>query len=277
LLLQTLLNGLNAALNIWFVMGLGWGVAGVVWGTVIGETVTAIVGLAWVAYLLRGRWQMPQSVLLARDQLIRMFSMNGDIMIRSFLLLMAFTLFTAGGARQGTITLGANAVLMNFFLLGGYFLDGLATAAEQFAGRAVGARYRPAFSRSVRLTMVWSFLLAGLLSLLLVFAGPAFIDLMTTNAQVRQAARLYLYWAALTPLVGALAFQQDGVFIGATWSSDMRNMMLISFVVFLVVMWMAEPAFGNHGLWLSLHAFLIARGLLLIWRYPIRLEKTFAE
>ena len=206
-----------------------------------------------------------------------MFAMNGDIMIRSFLLLMAFTLFTAGGARQGTVTLAANAVLMNFFLLGGYFLDGLATAAEQFAGRAVGARYKPAFVQSVRMTLVWSFALAALLSLILWLGGGLIIDVMTTSPEVRETARIYLLWAALTPVVGALAFHQDGVYIGATWSSDMRNMMLLSFAFFLTVMWLAEPVLANHGLWLALHAFLISRGLLLIWRYPIRLEKTFAE
>ena len=276
LFLQTLLNGLNAVLNIWFVLGLGWGVAGVAWGTVISETVTAIAGLFWAAILLRGRWRLPAGVLLARQQLTRMFAMNGDIMIRSFLLLLAFTLFTAGGARQGTVILAANAVLLNFLMLGSHFLDGLATAAEQFAGRAVGARYRPAFVRSVRLTLIWSYLLATTMSLLLLGAGAMIIDVMTTSPEVRAEARIYLLWAALTPLAGVLAFQQDGVFIGATWSSDMRNMMLLSFAVFLGVMWWAEPRLGNHGLWLSLHAFLIARGLLLLWRYPGRLKRTFA-
>ncbi|MEM8877215.1 MAG: MATE family efflux transporter [Pseudomonadota bacterium] len=277
LFLQTLLNGLNALLNIWFVLGLGWGVAGVAWGTVISETVTAIAGLLWAAILLRGRWGLPEGVLLARHQLARMFAMNGDIMIRSFLLLLAFTLFTAGGARQGTVVLAANAVLLNFLMLGAHFLDGLATAAEQFAGRAVGARYKPAFVQSVRLTLIWSFVLAAVLSLLMLAAGNAIIDLMTTSEDVRMTARTYLVWAALTPLAGVLAFQQDGVFIGATWSADMRNMMLLSFVLFLGTIWLAEPRLGNHGIWLALHVLLITRGLLLLWRYPIRLRRTFVD
>ena len=172
--------------------------------------------------------------------------------------------------------LAANAVLMNFFLLGGYFLDGFATAAETLAGRAVGARYRPAFSRAVNLTLVWGFGLAAALSAVLLVGGPTFIDALTTNPEVREVARTFLIWAALTPLFGVAAFQFDGVFIGATWSDDMRNMMLVSLAAFLAVWQFATPFLGNHGLWLALVTFLIVRGATLAARYPVRLERTFA-
>ena len=75
--------------------------------------------------------------------MLAMMTLNRDIMIRSFALLAAFALFTRQGAQFGTLTLAANAVLMNFFLVGGYFLDGFATAAEQLAGRAIGAALSP--------------------------------------------------------------------------------------------------------------------------------------
>src|SRR5690606_10425754 len=134
-----------------------------------------------------------------------------DIMIRSFALLFAFAFFTAQGAKAGDVTLAANAILMNFFLVGGYFLDGFASAAQQLAGRAVGARYRPAFDQAVGLTMGWGCALALLLAALFWFAGGRLIDLMTTSEAVRAAARSYLVWAALTPLAGVLAFQMDGI------------------------------------------------------------------
>ncbi|WP_436642437.1 MATE family efflux transporter [Microbaculum sp. FT89] len=277
LALQLLLNGLNMALNALFVLWFDWGVAGVAWGTVIGETVTAIAGGLVAARALGAGAFIPWSAVMERTGLIRTFAVNRDIMIRSFSLLFAFALFTSAGARQGDVVLAANSILMNFFLLGGYFLDGFATAAETLAGRAIGARYRPAFARAVNLTLVWGFALAGALSLVLLLGGPAFVDLMTTSPEVRDAARVFLVWAALTPLFGVAAFQFDGVFIGATWSDDMRNMMLVSLVVYVVVWQLATPWLGNHGLWLALAAFLLVRGATLAARYPVRLERTFAD
>ncbi|MFN0262426.1 MATE family efflux transporter [Tepidamorphus sp. 3E244] len=277
LALQGVLNLLNMVLNIIFVMGLGWGIAGVALGTVIGEATIALVGAVLVWRELGGRWRVEKAALLDPERLLATLIVNRDIMIRSFSLLFVFWLFTAAGARNGDIALGANAVLMNFFLLGGYFLDGFATAAEQFAGRALGARHRPAFERAVRLTVFWGFILAGSLSAILFVFGGVFVDIMTTNEAVREAARIFLPWAALTPLAGVLAFQFDGVFIGATWSVEMRNMMLVSLAIYVALWKIAEPAMGNHGLWLSLNCFLLARGLLLIWRYPKKLNAAFPD
>ncbi len=275
LLLQVLLNGLNIALDSWFVLGLGWGVTGIAAGTVISEATTTLVGALLAARLLGPRLRVAWAVIAERAGLLRTFGLNRDIMIRSFSLLAAFTLFTAGGARQGDIVLAANAILMNFFFAGSYFLDGFATAAEQLAGRALGARYEPAFRRAVSLTSVWGFGLAGLMSLVLLTGGPTFIDLLTTAPDVREIAGRYLVWAAFTPVFGVLAFEFDGVYIGATWSGDMRNMMLLSLAVFVVAAWAAVPALGNDGLWLALTLFLLVRGVTLAARYPVRLRRAF--
>ncbi|MEP1931569.1 MAG: MATE family efflux transporter [Roseibium sp.] len=277
LALQLFLNGLNIGLSIWFVIGLHWDVEGVALATVLSEASATLLGIALVlTYARSGSWPSV-SVVLDRRLLLRMLAVNRDIMIRSFALLFAFAFFTARSADQGVLVLAANAVLQKFFLVGGYFLDGLATAAEQLAGRAVGANYRPAFDRALKLTAIWSFALAGILSLVFILAGPAMIDLMTTSQDVRDLAREYLIWAALTPVLGVLAFQMDGVFIGATWSATMRNMMLVSLAVYLAAYYTLFPLFGNHGLWLALEIFLGLRGLTLLAACPKRAAKTFAK
>jgi Na+-driven multidrug efflux pump len=204
-----------------------------------------------------------------------MFALNRDIMIRSFVLLGAFALMTRQGAQLGTMTLAVNAVLMNFFLLSGYFLDGFAAAAEQLAGRAVGARYRPAFDRAVRLTAFWGFAVAGLVTALFLLFGDALVALMTTSADVRAVAATYLPWAAFTATTGVLAFQMDGVFMGTTWSRDLRNMMLLSFVVYMAALTLLGAWFGNAGLWAALHMFLLVRGLSLLGILPRRARQTF--
>lgn len=117
--------------------------------------------------------------------------------------------------------------------------------------------------------------LAGVATLVLLTAGANLVALVTTSADVRQAADTYLPWAAFTALSGVLAFQMDGVFIGATWSRDMRNMMLLSFLAFSAALITLAPAFGNNGLWASLHVFLLVRGVSLVAVLRLRVRTAF--
>ncbi|MGE0230788.1 MAG: MATE family efflux transporter [Flavobacteriaceae bacterium] len=275
LLLQAALGALNIALSIWFVTGLDAGIAGVAWATVIAEAVTAVAGTAIAVRTLSGRWRISGAALFDARALRRMLSVNRDIMIRSFLLIGTFAAFTAAGARTGDIILAANAILLNFFLFAGYFLDGFATAAEQLCGRALGARWRPAFDRAVRLTFLWGGALAGVACLFMLLGGNGLVALMTTSQAVREAAMTYLPWAALTPLTGVVAFQFDGIYIGATWSREMRNTMIVSTALFALVLWLAGPLLGNHGLWLALNLFLAMRGLGLFVLLPKKRVSSF--
>ena len=275
LLLQLVLNGINIALSILLGLKLGWGVAGVAWGTVGGELIAMLIGLAIVVRRFTKGQSLPRERLFDRKAFGAMISLNRDIMIRSFLLLAAFALFTRQGAQFGTLTLAANAVLMNFFLVAGFFLDGFATAAEQLAGRAVGARQEPAFRRAVYLSSGWGFALAGIATLGFLVFGEDLIAIVTTAQDVRALAANYLPWAAFTAISGVLAFQMDGIFIGATWSRDMRNMMLLSFLVFVAALVTLAPAFGNNGLWAALHVFLIVRGLSLLAILRLKLKTAF--
>jgi putative MATE family efflux protein len=275
LAVQTLLAGLNIVLSLWLVLGLNWGVAGVAWASVAAEILVVAAQVPLILKLAPLAARPSRRRVFDRAGFSRLLAVNRDIMIRSFSLLFAFAFFTRQGAQFGAVILAANAILMHFFLVGGYFLDGFATAAEQLAGRAVGARFRPAFERVVRLTTIWGFGTAILLSLVYLAAGTTIVDLMTTAPDVRLAARDYLVWAVLTPIAGTIAFQMDGIFIGATWSRDMRNMMLLSVVVYLLAWACLTPFFGNHGLWLALLVFLGARSVTFHWRMRHLLPRTF--
>ena len=120
---------------------------------------------------------------------MRLFVINRDIMIRTAALITAWLFFAAQGARSGDVVLAANSVLHNLVLLGAFFLDGFASAAEQLCGRAIGARDAPAFSRSVKLSLSWGFGFGVAATLALIAGGPFLIDLMTASADVRAAAR----------------------------------------------------------------------------------------
>jgi len=274
LTLQIVLNCVNIIMSIFLGLYMGWGVAGVAWGTVTAEFVAMLTGLA----ILTTRFRLMPSLNWAKvrdfDSVRTMLKLNGDIIVRSFCLLAAFALFAREGASLGTVTLAANAVLMHLFMIASFFLDGFATAAEQLAGRAIGAHARDALLKAIRLTAIWGFAMAILCAGFFLLFGTSLIELITTARDVQSEALRYLPWAALTALSGVLAFQMDGVFIGATWSRDMRNMMLLSLAAFLVCLWLLPPRFGNSGLWAALHIFLLFRGFTLLAILRVRLPSV---
>ncbi|THV23846.1 MATE family efflux transporter [Peteryoungia ipomoeae] len=275
--LQLLLNGTNIVMSILLGITFGFGIAGVAWGTVIGETVAMLAGFAFL-FRRYGDEAKPKLHLLSDGAKLRaLLRLNRDILIRTFSLITAFTVMTRIGSGFGAVTLAANAVLMNFFMIASFYLDGMATAAEQISGETIGARQRSAFERAVKLTGLWSFGLAVFSVIFFLTLGPSIIAFITTAGDVRELAEIYLPYAALTALTGALAFQMDGVFIGSTWSTDMRNMMLVALAGYLATVAILVPAFGNHGLWIALNVFLALRGLLLLWRLKPKTDQTFTD
>jgi MATE family multidrug resistance protein len=272
LMLQIAINVINMAATAWFVLGLDFGVMGAGLAAVLAEAIGFAFGLG-LAFRFGGK-SAPAGKLLNRANLVRMLAINRDIMIRTAALITAFFFFTAQGARAGDTILAANAVLHNFTLIGAFFLDGFATAAEQLCGRSVGARDRVGFIRAVRLVIAWGFAFGLGVSAIFAIGGGALIDLMTTSADVRAMARRFLIFAAVSPAAGVLAYAFDGIFIGATWARDMRNLMLIAIAIYFASWWALQD-FGNAGLWIALLAFLLARGLLQAARYPALVAATF--
>lgn len=277
LYLQFLLNGVNVVMTIWLGLILGWGVVGIAWGTVLGESTALIVGLAAVYKQFRAVPNPSRARVFDMHEIRRMFTVNRDIMLRSFLLLIAYAYFTRAGTAAGAITLATNAVLMNFLLISGYLIDGVTTAAEQISGRAVGAHYRPAFDRGVKLSFLWGMALACVMALFFLVWGDSIVAILIRSPDVQAMAAIYMPWAALAPVVGLLAFHMDGVFIGATWSRDMRNMMVLSLIGYFAAYLILPRFFGNHGLWLSLHLFLGLRGFSLLYILPSRARMQFAD
>jgi MATE family multidrug resistance protein len=257
-----------------FVLALDFGIAGAALAAVLAEAMGLAVGLLVVRGLLGGRFETGADVILQRARIVRMVAVNRDIMIRTACVILAFAFFASQGARTGDLALAANAVLQSFVMIGSFFLDGMASAAEQLCGRAVGARDREAFVRATRLVLGWGLGFGAACTGVFLLGGGALIALMTTSAEVRAVAGAFMPFAAAAPLLGALAYTLDGVYIGATWSRDMRNLMLAAFAAYLATWW-ALRGLGNAGLWTAILTFLAARGLLQAARYPALLRATF--
>jgi MATE family multidrug resistance protein len=271
---QVAINLVNAGATVLLVLVFDASIAGAAIAAVIAEATGLVLGILIAHRLTGGRLDVASGTLFARAKLMRMLSVNRDIMIRTAALITVWLFFAAQGARAGDVALAANSVLNNFLLVSAFFLDGLANAAEQLCGRAYGARDRYAFAAAVRLVVVWGFGFALVVTVVFALFGPALIDVMTASPEVRRIARDFLLFVTMSPMLAVFAFAYDGVYIGATWARDMRNLMVASLLIFLAA-WFSLRSFGNAGLWGALLVHYAARGGLEALRYPALFRKSF--
>ena len=272
LLVQLLLNGLNAVLDLHFAGTLGMGARGIGLGTAIAEWTTCLVAAAVLWRTLRARHADAEpfvSWTRVRDgaRLRRMMAANGDIMVRTLCLLLGFGWFANQGARFGDVTLAANHLLLQLVSFSAFFLDGYAFVAEALVGTAVGARDRERFRRVVRLSSELALGTAVVLAAGIWCLGGSVVAALTSLEAVRATATTYLPWTALYVLLSVPAFQLDGIFIGATRTRGMRNAGLASLAVFLLCAWPAAAWWGNHGLWAAFVLFVVARAVALLPYY----------
>jgi MATE family multidrug resistance protein len=256
-------NGLNIALNLWFVLGLGWGVLGSAWASVVSDWVALGLGLmlarpAWRAHAGRVPWARLQQWASWRP----MLGLNRDIFIRSLALQAVFFLITVQGARLGDATVAANALLLNGLMLTAQALDGLAHAVEALCGHAIGARDRLALKRALVVAAGWSLIASCVFAAFFGMYGDLFIRLQTDIPAVRTTAMAFVPYLAILPLIAVWSYLLDGLFIGATRAREMRDGMLASVVLAIPVAWLTQ-GWGNQGLWLSFLAFMALRAITL--------------
>ena len=276
LAIQVLMNGINILLDLWFVLGLDWGVAGVARATVLAEW----GGLALGFWFCRDAFGVPAwrdwPRVFDLERLRNMASVNTDILLRSLMLEGIVISFLFLGSDFGDVTLAANQVLLQFLHITAHALDGFAFAAEALVGQAVGARNRVALRQGALRTSQWGLGIIVLLAVAFALWGGALIDLMAKAHEVQQEARVYLIYMVLAPILGLAAWMFDGIFIGATRTRDMRNMMAVSLVIYVISVIVLVPLIGNHGLWVALLISYVARGITLGLRYPA-LERATAR
>ena len=268
MVLQIWMNGANIALSYGLGYMLDFGVPGVAWATFMAEW----SGLALGLWFCRGAFRVPgwatPARIFDRARLINMASVNSDIMIRSVLLQIAFTSFIlVHSAQLGTVPLAANQILLQFLFVTSYAMDGFAFAAEALVGKAFGAGNPARVRRATLMTSFWGVITVTLLAVIFAIMGPWGIEVLTKSPEVQAEARRYLPWVIAGPVIGCASWMFDGVFIGATRSRDMRNMMVLSFLLYFAAVYVLLP-YGNHGLWAALMIFFGARGITLGLRYP---------
>ena len=262
LVMILVINLSNIALDLWFVLGLGWNVDGVARATVIAEYMGTVTGFCYVYRILcSGATVRVNKELLRLTGFQRLIAINGNLFMRSVALMFTFAFITAQGARIGDATLAANAVLMNFLYFFAYATDGLANAAEALTGKAVGSRNADALKLAVDQTMKWG--IAFMIGFVLLYGitGEHIIALLTNIDDVRATASIYLPWLVLLPLASVVCFLYDGVYVGTTRSREMMIVMLLSVLLVFLPTWFLLRELGNHALWAALFLFMALRSL----------------
>lgn len=268
LVIQLWMNGLNIVLDLWFVLGLGWGVTGVAFATFLSEW----TGLALGLWLCRDAFANPAwrdwPRIFDRGRLRRMLAVNADILVRSLFLMAIFVSFLFVGSGFGDTTLAANHILVQFIEIAAFALDGFAFAAEALVAQAVGAASVARLRRAIWLTSLWSGIGSLMMTLAFYLWGGAIVDVMTTAPEVRAEARHYLHYMLAVPILGIASWMFDGIFIGATRTVDMRNMSILSTLVYGAAAAALVPGYANHGLWWAFLLSFVVRALTLAARYP---------
>lgn len=277
LVVQIVANALNIGLDFLFVFGFGWGVAGVAVASLVASYVGLLLGLWCVWRTLRALPGSGHARLLDRTALVRLVSINRDLVLRTFCVVSVLGLFMAKSAELGDVTLAANQVLHTFLVFTSFGLDAFAHAAEAILGEAVGRRDRAAFQRSMRVVFFWAALVGALNLVIYAVAGRGIIALLTRIPEVRAAAVDYLLWPIVLPLVSVWAYTYDGVYLAATRTTAMRNTVILSFVAYIVLLYALVPVYGNVGLWIAFAVFLGVRGILLHLLYPALLRSIWSD
>jgi MATE family multidrug resistance protein len=263
MLIAILINIINIGLNVLFVYVFDMASDGVALGTLLAQ----YSGLILAFYLFKryyGKlYKYFQFKQIKNLQLFRVFlSVNKDIFIRTFCIIIVFTFFTSSSAAVNKHILAINTLLLQLFFIYSYFVDGFAYAAEALTGRFVGAQNKSSLKLAIKKLFYWGWGIAAVFSLAYGFGWREIIGLMTNNKELIADASDYAIWIGLIPILAFASFLWDGIYIGATASVQMRNSMLLATgVVFFPTYFLLQNSLGNHALWIALLGFLLVRGV----------------
>lgn len=254
-------NLLNILFSFTFVYGFGMKVNGIALGTMLSQILTfAICIVLWIKYYGRLKKYLVKSTIFDRKAIRSFFKVNGDVFVRTFLLTLVTTFFTFVSSGMGDMILAANSLLMQFFMLFSYFMDGFAYAGEALTGRYIGARNKKLLYVMLKRLFFWGLVVSSITVVIYTIFPDQILQILTNDKTVIETSKMFLFWTILIPVTGFAAFLWDGIFIGATASKEMRNAMILSSVIFFGCYYITVPKLGNNGLWLAFILYLLVRG-----------------
>ncbi len=277
LLVEVGANLVHVALDLYFVLTLGWGVSGVAYATLVSEW-AKLLALAWIVashgalpQLARLTWQ---AQTWRAHALLTLLRINRDLFLRSLLLTASILMLTRGGALAGANTLAANGIIFQLFVVATLILDGFESPAQVLCGNAVGSVNAQHFRRLIRALLGWGLATGLAVALGFHVFGPSLAATFSTNPEVIASTRSYAVWLVVLPVLGAASFVLDGIFIGATWTRAMLATVGLGFAAYGLALYAFTPL-GNHGLWLAYAILLAVRAAGQLAVLPRLIRNTF--
>ena len=264
-LLIIILSITNIVFSSFFVLTLNLNVLGVVLGTLIASYLTAILFSFYTYSFIVKKFQILPSFknLIIPSKLLKLFTINFDIFIRTLFLTFSFLWITYLGSSLGEDYLAVNTILMQFIIIAAFFLDAYAFSTEGMVGFAIGKRNQTTFLSYVKHSIQLSFFTAIILSLFYILFFKQIINIITDVEILRFISYQHIIWIIVIPPMASFCYQLDGIFIGASQTKEMRTGMIISVTIFVIISIYLTKYFGNHGLWFSLTILMLLRTLTL--------------
>lgn len=270
LVVTLLLNVTNIVCSYYFVYHLHWGIEGAAYGTLVSQYVALLLSFVLLLKYKSSLVDFSLSKLLVRRELLRFFTVNRDIFVRTLALTFAFAFFYSQASKESEETLGVMILLLQFIVWFAYSLDGFANAAESLVGRYYGANEWREFSLAVRYSLYWSVGLAFVYMFFYLMAGESILTLYTNQQQLITNTMQFMPYIVMMPLLSFLAYIWDGIYIGMTATKSMMYSILLPLGAFIVLFYATKSINFTYSLWLSFLAFFMFRGLMqsvLFWKY----------
>jgi multidrug resistance protein, MATE family len=274
-LLIMILSVLNIVFSSFFVLSLDLNVFGVALGTLLASYITAVIFSLFTYNFILKKFQVIPVFkrLIIPSKLLKLFTINFDIFIRTILLTFSFLWIAYLGSKLGEDYLAVNTILMQFIILAAFFLDAYAFSTEGIVGFTIGRKNRKSFLLAVKNSIQLSFFTALIISIFYLIFFKQIINIITDIEILRFISYKHAIWIIIIPPVASFCYQLDGIFIGASQTQDMRNGMMVAVAFFIVISIYLTKYFGNHGLWLSLLLFTMLRSLTLNYFFSKILKK----
>lgn len=264
-----IINVINIILSLFFVLYLRFNIKGVAIASTLAQYSGLIIAILFILKKYRYIYKnIDLSILKEIAPFKAFFKVNTNIFIRTLLLISVTTFFTAASAKNGDLILAANALLMQFFTIFSYIMDGFAYAAEALTGKYIGAKRIDLLKVLLKRIFLWGSCLAFLFTILYYLFADLLLNILTNKQDVIDICIQYEFWVLLVPICGFAAFLWDGIFVGAMASSQMRNSMFVAAVSFFVLYYTLSPTMGNNALWLAFIIYLFARGIIQAFMFP---------
>lgn len=265
----------NILLSVYFVKILNLSIYGVALGTVLSSYLSVLIFIIYTYYFIHKEFNIIPRYrkIFITKKIIKLLNINFDIFLRTLLLTFSFLWFTYQSSRINEDYLAVNSILLQFIVLASFFLDSYAHTTEGVVGFSLGRKVKKSFLLVVKNSFTLSFATGLIISLIYLLFFKQIINILTDIDYLRFLSYGYLFWIVLIPPVASICYQYDGIFIGASQTAEMRNAMIISVSIYILISIFLTENFNNHGLWFSLLVFMILRSLSLRFYFSNILRK----